>query len=236
MLFRRPVLDAIADGSVTLAFRRWKQPRVRPGSRLRTPIGVVEVDAVDVVDPSAISDRDARRAGHPSRAELLADLDAPPKRGIRGRPPAPRDGSEPIYRVTLHLTGPDPRVALRERVPRDATELAELRNRLTAIDARSARGPWTEQMLRLIAANPGTRAPDLAAGLGRPVPRFKADVRRLKELGLTESLPVGYRLSPRGEALLATLDAPLAESPPAPLDKPAPPDKPVKRRRAGQTR
>jgi hypothetical protein len=27
-------------------------------------------------------------------------------------------------------------------------------------------------------------------------------VRKLKELGLTESLPVGYRLSPRGEAYL----------------------------------
>jgi transposase len=32
---------------------------------------------------------------------------------------------------------------------------------------------------------------------------FKADVRKLKELGLTESLEVGYRLSPRGRALLA---------------------------------
>jgi hypothetical protein len=31
---------------------------------------------------------------------------------------------------------------------------------------------------------------------------FKLDVRKLKELGLTESLPVGYRLSPRGEFLL----------------------------------
>ena len=29
---------------------------------------------------------------------------------------------------------------------------------------------------------------------------FKRDVRKLKELGLTESLPVGYRLSPRGRA------------------------------------
>jgi hypothetical protein len=31
---------------------------------------------------------------------------------------------------------------------------------------------------------------------------FKADVRKLKELGLTESLEVGYRLSPRGRAVL----------------------------------
>ena len=34
---------------------------------------------------------------------------------------------------------------------------------------------------------------------------FKRDVRKLKELGLTESLETGYRLSPRGRALLERL-------------------------------
>ena len=55
-------------------------------------------------------------------------------------------------------------------------------------------------MLGLIAERPATRAPDLAASLGRETAPFKADVRKLKELGLTESLEVGYRLSPRGRA------------------------------------
>ena len=64
------------------------------------------------------------------------------------------------------------------------------------------RGPWTRQVLRLIAENPGVRAPDLAASLGRDTLAFKRDVRRLKELGLTISLPVGYELSPRGRAYL----------------------------------
>jgi predicted transcriptional regulator len=49
------------------------------------------------------------------------------------------------------------------------------------------------------------RAPELAATLGRETQPFKRDVRKLKELGLTESLRVGYRLSPRGRALLARL-------------------------------
>ncbi|WP_179221744.1 hypothetical protein [Inquilinus limosus] len=49
---------------------------------------------------------------------------------------------------------------------------------------------------------PATRAPDLAARFGRDTASFKADVRKLKALGLTESLEVGYRLSPRGRALL----------------------------------
>ena len=38
--------------------------------------------------------------------------------------------------------------------------------------------------------------------LGQEKRRFKLYVRKLKELGLTESLPVGYRLSPRGHAVL----------------------------------
>ncbi len=58
-------------------------------------------------------------------------------------------------------------------------------------------------MLRLIGDRPGVRAGDLAAELGRERLAFKADVRKLKALGLTESLEVGYRLSPRGRAYLA---------------------------------
>ena len=57
-------------------------------------------------------------------------------------------------------------------------------------------------MLELIRARPATRAPDLAASLGRETKSFKTDVRKLKTLGLTESLVVGYRLSPRGETFL----------------------------------
>jgi ribosomal protein S19E (S16A) len=43
---------------------------------------------------------------------------------------------------------------------------------------------------------------------GRERHPFKTDVRKLKELGLTESLEVGYRLSPRGQALLERLGGP----------------------------
>lgn len=55
----------------------------------------------------------------------------------------------------------------------------------------------------MIATNEAVRAPDLAARVGLDVPRFKRRVRRLKALGLTISLDVGYRLSPRGKAFLS---------------------------------
>ena len=69
-------------------------------------------------------------------------------------------------------------------------------------DASSSSGPWTQPVLRLLGKHSGVRAADLAATVGMDTPRFKANVRKLKGLGLTESLEIGYRLSPRGEAFL----------------------------------
>ena len=74
-----------------------------------------------------------------------------------------------------------------------------------ASTARRPTGPWTRQVLALIEANPERRAPDLAASLGRDTLSFKRDVRKLKELGLTESLKIGYRISPRGVRAAARL-------------------------------
>ena len=111
------------------------------------------------------------------------------------------------YRIGLHLAGPDPRVELRARAELGDDELAQVRARLARLDAASARGPWTREVLELIAERPTVRAADLAPLLGRERLPFKRDVRKLKELGLTESLEVGYRLSPRGRAVLDRLAA-----------------------------
>jgi hypothetical protein len=174
---RRPVLDAIAAGTVTCAFRRWDRPRVRVGGTQRTPVGVLEFTAVDPVDEAGLTADDARAAGFADLAAL--------HRAQRG------DGQ--LYRIALRLAGPDPRVALRTKRRLSQAERAE-------IDARLARMDRAAAVLELIAENPGVRAPDLAARMGRETLPFKRDVRKLKELGLTESLEVGYRLSPRGRA------------------------------------
>jgi len=191
MRFRHVDLAAIAAGEITLAFRRWRRPTVKAGGTLRTPAGLLAIDAVDVVAPDAITRREARRAG-------LADADAV-RAALRG------DGT--LYRIAFHVAGPDPRVALRARSRLDAGERAEIAARLARLDRASSHGPWTEATLRAIAAAPGTRAADLAAGFGRERLSFKADVRKLKALGLTESLEVGYRLSPRGLAYLRSVSA-----------------------------
>jgi len=190
MLLPRAVLDGIAAGTVTLAFRRWRRPTVRAGGRLRTAIGELAIDTVDVVSERDVTARDVRHAGFDSRDALLASLHA-------------QADDRRLYRVRLRLAGPDPRVVLRDRAAPDGAELEEIRARLARLDRASRHGPWTRRVLGLIAAHPGVRAAELATLVGRPMLAFKADVRKLKELGLTESLEVGYRLSPRGRALVA---------------------------------
>ena len=184
MLFRQDVMRRIGEGEVTLAFRRWRRPTVKAGGTLRTRVGVLAIESVEVVDEDEVTDADARRAGAESREAVLRE--GPQER--------------PLYRIEFRLAGPDPRIALRERSDVSPGERAEIDARLARLDAASRHGPWTRKVLALIAEQPGTRAPDLAASLGRETAPFKADVRKLKELGLTESLQIGYRLSPRGRA------------------------------------
>jgi len=185
MLFRPADLAAIAAGEVTVAFRRWKRPMAKAGGSQKTPVGVVAFDAVERVDE--ITPEDAGRAGFADPDAAWAML-------------RKREGD--LYRITLRLAGPDPRVALREEAAFDAAARAELADRLARLDRASHHGPWTEATLRAIERAPGVRAGDLAEQLGRERLPFKADVRKLKALGLTESLEVGYRLSPRGRAFL----------------------------------
>jgi hypothetical protein len=192
MLFPQRFHAGLADGSVTLAFRRWRRPSVKAGGRQRTPAGELAIDAVDEVAVADIGDHDARRAGYADRDDLLAELDRRP--------------GGTLYRIAFHLAGPDPRLALRERADLSDDEWRSVESRLARLDRASRHGPWTATVLRLIADRPAVRAGDLAASLGRDKLPFKTDVRKLKEMGLTESLDVGYRLSPRGRAVLDRLD------------------------------
>lgn len=187
MLLRRAIPEGIRDGTVDLAFRRWRRPSVKQGKHLHTAVGIVEITAIAEIDPDEIRDRDARRAGHANAAEVLSEL----ARAEEGK----------FYRIELRLAGDDPRIALRDRPP-EGLDLDVVTRKLASMDRRK---PWTRACLDLIAANPGVRAADLAGRLGREKLPFKADIRKLKGLGLTESLAVGYRLSPRGEAVLRWL-------------------------------
>ena len=189
MLFKQRLWTGLADGTITVTFRRWRKPQAKVGGRYRTPAGVLEVDAIEKIGPSDITDADANRAGYDDRREMLAELDRYPEGDL--------------YRIDFHHAGADPRESLRADADLTADDLLQITKRLDRLDHASRSGPWTRRVLQTIAERPAVRAGDLAEAMGRDTPSFKRDVRKLKELGLTESLEVGYRLSPRGEAFLS---------------------------------
>ncbi len=199
MLFTRDQRDAVARGSVTVTFRAWKRPQARVGGRYRVGDGVIEVSAVDRVAAAEISDAEARRAGAPDRKALLA-LIAKKSRGT------PSD-EERLFRVEFRYVAEPVRDEPSEtEQPADAEMLAALVTRLSAMDGRSGAGPWTGATLSLIGEHPQTRAAELAERLGRETQPFKADVRKLKRLGLTRSHEVGYELTSLGHVLLGQLE------------------------------
>ena len=189
MLFRQDALDGIREGRITLAFRRWRRPTVRTGGTLMLPIGQLQIVEVRPITEDDITHEDAARAGYPSRQVLRREL------------AARTEGT--LYRIELGALGPDPRVALRTQASLSDGELAALRGKLAKLDASATSGPWTQRVLRLIRDNPAVRAGDLCKAVEMERLPFKANVRKLKALGLTESLDMGYRLSRRGEALLS---------------------------------
>ena len=151
---------------------------------------MVEIVSVDAVD--TITDEDARAAGFDDAHALLALVDKKSRTG----------GT--LYRIGVRYGGADPRHALRSDADLSDDEVADLRKRLDRMDA-AADAPWTRRYLQLIADHPEVVSTTLATEVAIPRPDFKLRVRRLKILGLTESLEVGYRISPRGAALLGRL-------------------------------
>ena len=191
LLFKKPFWEGLERGTITLTFRRWQKPHVKPGGRYRChPIGVLEVDAIERVTAGSITADDARRAGFESRAALIAYL------AELGE----LDDTTEVYRVELHHGGDGDRVELALEDELTTDDVAAIRDKLARLDRD---GKWTARTLALIAKHPRVAASQLAKKLGRETQPFKIDVRKLKKLGLTQSFEVGYEISPRGRAYLA---------------------------------
>ena len=191
LLFKKAFFDGLTSGAITLTFRRWDKPHVRPGGRYRChPIGVLEVDAITRVAVATITAADATKAGFPTRDALvgyLAEL-------------GPIDDASEVWRVELHHGGDGDRVeiALDDKLDREAVDA--ITAKLARLDRDEA---WTKRTLALIDKNPRVAASKLAKKVGRETLPFKTDVRKLKKLGLTQSFEVGYELSPRGKKYVA---------------------------------
>jgi hypothetical protein len=190
MLFTAATLRGLSEGRVNCTYRRWEVVRPKLGSRFTTSAGVVEVTSITPADEEQLNDHDATDAGFDSVTALLKWTSA--------------KGQGSLYRVGIVLAGPDPRVALRRSAKLAPADVSALSARLDRMD-RAADQPWTHSTLRQIQRLPGVVSTELAAEVGQERRAYKLRVRRLKALGLTESLERGYRLSPRGRAYLESL-------------------------------
>jgi hypothetical protein len=187
MLLTAAELDGITKGRITLAFRSWTRPTVKTGGRLRTAIGELGIARVEPCAIETITVRDAHAAGYDSLSALRDALTA-------------RPGT--VYRIEFGEVRPDTRVALRADDGLSGEDVAAISATLARFDSRSVSGPWTRATLEVIRDHPGVLAATLARRVSQERDRFKQNVRKLKELGLTESLDIGYRLSSRGRAYL----------------------------------
>jgi hypothetical protein len=189
VLLNRATAEGIADGTITLVLRRWDKPRAKPGGTQRTPAGTIRIDAV-VEKPGdyRVTAKQALAAGFAGPEAAHKELDRRP--------------AQHVYLIKVSYAAPDERPALAADETLSNDDAAAIAQRLTRFDAASTSGPWTRRYLEMVRDNEAVRAPDLAAREGLDVPRFKRRVRQLKALGLTISLDVGYRISPRGKAFL----------------------------------
>jgi hypothetical protein len=189
VLLNRATADGIADGSISVVLRHWDTPRAKPGGTQRTPAGTIHIDKVtEYPGGYRVTAAQARAAGFPDAGSAQAALDRRP--------------AKHVYVIEVSFLTPDERPALAADDALTDDDVAAIRARLSRLDAASGTGPWTRRYLELVRDNEAVRAPDLAAREGLDVPRFKRRVRQLKALGLTISLDVGYRISPRGKAFL----------------------------------
>jgi hypothetical protein len=187
VLLNRDTAEGIANGDITVVLRRWDAPRAKPGGTQRTVAGTIRIDEVtEYPGGYRVTVAQARAAGFPTAAAAQHELDRRPARHT--------------YVIAVSYLAPDERPELAADDRLTDADVEAITARLDRWDAAAT--PWTRQYLAMIGANEAVRAPDLAAGVGLDVPRFKRRVRQLKGLGLTISLDIGYRLSPRGRAYL----------------------------------
>ena len=96
MEFSRELRYDVLAGDITLSVRLWKRPRVRQGGRYRVGPGEIEVDDVELVPFSAISEEDVRHAGEVDREALRR----------RAAHAGPIEEDTLVYRIEFHAVEP----------------------------------------------------------------------------------------------------------------------------------
>lgn len=96
MEFSQELRDGVLGGEITVSFRLWRRPKVKPGGRYRmgNGCGTIVVDSVDLVPFSSIDESDLRRSGEP-------DLESLRRRAAHA---GPIHDDTLLYRIEFHVT------------------------------------------------------------------------------------------------------------------------------------
>lgn len=91
--FSRELREGVLSGEITVSFRLWRRPQVKPGGRYRVGLGQIEVDSVELMPFAAITAADVRRSGEVDRESLRR----------RAAHAGPIGDDTQLYRVDFHL-------------------------------------------------------------------------------------------------------------------------------------
>jgi hypothetical protein len=91
--FSADLRDRVADGSITLSYRLWSRPQVKVGGVYRTGSVMIEVDDIELLPFSSITDEDLARTGE-------ADVEALRRRAAHA---GPVHDDTFVYRVQFHV-------------------------------------------------------------------------------------------------------------------------------------
>ena len=93
MQFSPELRDRVADGTITVSYRLWSRAKVKLGGVYRSGSVTIEVDEIELLPFSSITDEDLARTGEP-------DLEALRRRAAHA---GPIHDDTVLYRVEFHV-------------------------------------------------------------------------------------------------------------------------------------
>ena len=93
MQFSPELRDRVADGTITVSYRLWSRPKVKVGGVYRSGSVMIEIDELDLLPFSSITEEDLARTGEPDREALRA----------RAAHAGPIHDDTLVYRVEFHV-------------------------------------------------------------------------------------------------------------------------------------
>ena len=87
------IREQVADWTITVSYRLWSRPQVKVGGLYRTGSVTIEIDEMELLPFSSITDEDLARTGEP-------DLEALRRRAAHA---GPIDDDTFLYRVEFHV-------------------------------------------------------------------------------------------------------------------------------------